>query len=42
MRVYSDWTRHRQYDGYNFAGFRSAFTTTRCARIADIPFTVTH
>ena len=33
----------RQFDGYNFADFKSAFTpsaTTRCARIADIPFTV--
>ena len=33
-----------QFDGYNFAGFKSAFTpsaSTRCARIADIPFTVT-
>ena len=44
LRVYSDWTRQRQFDGYNFAGFKSAFTpsaSSRCARIADIPFTVT-
>ena len=26
VRVYSDWTRQRQFDGYNFAGFTSAFT----------------
>ena len=31
-----------KFDGYNFAGIKSAFTlsaSTRCARIVDIPFT---
>ena len=42
VRVYSGWTRHVKFVGYNFAGFKSAFTlgaSTRRARIADIPFT---
>ena len=42
IRVYSDWMRRVKFDGYNFVGLKSAFTlsaSTRCAHIADIPFT---
>ena len=42
LRVYSDRTRRVKFEGYNFAGFKSAFTlsaSSRCACIADIPFT---